>query len=141
MEDTIEDVICAEALGKIWGQAMWPSAMGGGAAGRIPASRSGGARPHAHLGPGNGWSWGGEGAGVGARRRPAAVAATARAPVRGGRKGGKARRGEVLRAPRKLLTRVVARGRSETAACRRLPQRRGRTAGAGSDDTRRQASA
>jgi hypothetical protein len=61
-------------------------------------------RPQAHLGLVRGRGWGGEGAGVGARRRPAVIAAAARAPARGGRKGGKARRGEVLRAPRKLLT-------------------------------------
>jgi hypothetical protein len=34
---------------------------------------------------------------VGARRRLAAAAATARAPVRGGRMGGNVRRGKVLR--------------------------------------------
>jgi hypothetical protein len=72
-------------------------------------------RPQAHLGLVSVRGWGGEGAGVGARRGPAAIAAVARAPARGGRKGGKARRGEVLRAPRKLLTHVV-RGRREAAA-------------------------
>jgi hypothetical protein len=73
-------------------------------------------QPQAHLGLVSGRGWGGEGASMGARRRPAAVAATARAPARGGRKGGEAQRGEVLRAPRNLLTRVVARGRSEVTA-------------------------
>jgi hypothetical protein len=39
---------------KRWGLAMWPLSMGGGGAGRIPASGQGGsgARPHAHLGRG-----------------------------------------------------------------------------------------
>jgi hypothetical protein len=46
-------------------------------AGRTPGRGSGGARPHAHLGPEGGRSWGGGAAGEGARRWPAAAAAAA----------------------------------------------------------------
>jgi hypothetical protein len=42
-----------------------------------PGRGSGGARPHAHLGPEGGWSWGGGAAGAGARRWPAVAAAAA----------------------------------------------------------------
>jgi hypothetical protein len=47
-------------------------------AGCAPGRGSGGARPHAHLGPEGGWSWGGGAAGAGARRWPAVAAAAAR---------------------------------------------------------------
>jgi hypothetical protein len=47
-------------------------------AGRAPGQGSGGARPRAHLGPGDGRSWGGGAAGAGARRWSAAAAAADR---------------------------------------------------------------
>jgi hypothetical protein len=47
-------------------------------AGRAPSRGSGGARPRAHLGPGDGRRWGGGAAEAGAQRWPAVVAAVAR---------------------------------------------------------------
>jgi hypothetical protein len=77
----------------------------------------GGARPRAHLGPGGGQSSGGGVAGEGARRWPAVVAVAGCGSGERGATPGNARPGVVLRVPRVVLTRAVAKRVSRATAC------------------------
>jgi hypothetical protein len=112
---TIEDVTLRLGPWKNLGPCNWvPRPTGrrarrksGGSSG-APGRETGRGGPHAQLGSIGGHGWGRDVAGAGARRWPAAVAAAARAPARGGRSGGNLWLVEVLRSLRRLLTHAVA---------------------------------